>query len=209
MSEPTLPMFPLGSVLFPFMPLQLRVFEERYLTMLSHILELDPAEFGVVLIERGQEVGGGEQRFSTGTVAQIIELDTDEGFVTLVAVGERRVVVGEWLAEDPYPAATVRELPELQWDAALESLRDDAELVVRRTLALAAEYSLQQWPPDLVLSEDPVAAVWQLAGISPLGPIDQIALLRAETAEQLLTDLIEFTIAAEEALNITWPDEEV
>lgn len=60
-----LPMCPLGSVLFPYLqlPLQLRVFEERYLVMLSRILVNEPAEFGVVLIERGQEVGGGEQRF--------------------------------------------------------------------------------------------------------------------------------------------------
>jgi Lon protease-like protein len=56
-----LPMFPLGSVLFPHMPLPLRVFEERYLVMLSRILADDPAEFGVVLIERGQEVGGGDR----------------------------------------------------------------------------------------------------------------------------------------------------
>ena len=45
-----LPMFPLGTVLFPHMPLRLRVFEQRYLVMLSNLLQSDNAEFGVVLI---------------------------------------------------------------------------------------------------------------------------------------------------------------
>ena len=42
-----LPMFPLGSVLFPSMPLALRVFEERYLAMLASVLQEEPSEFGV------------------------------------------------------------------------------------------------------------------------------------------------------------------
>lgn len=53
-----IPMFPLGSVLFPHMPLPLRLFEPRYLKMLGDLLEQPDPEFGVVLIERGHEVGG-------------------------------------------------------------------------------------------------------------------------------------------------------
>jgi len=48
-------MFPLNSVLFPYMPLRLRVFEERYLMMLADLLQREDARFGVVLIERGRE----------------------------------------------------------------------------------------------------------------------------------------------------------
>ncbi|MET1002223.1 MAG: LON peptidase substrate-binding domain-containing protein, partial [Acidimicrobiia bacterium] len=51
-------MFPLGSVLFPHALLPLHVFEPRYRVMMRHCLEGDK-EFGVVLIERGSEVGGG------------------------------------------------------------------------------------------------------------------------------------------------------
>ena len=79
----TLPMFPLGSVLFPNMPLRLRVFEERYLIMLSEMLKHERGEFGVVLIERGHEVGGGEHRFDVGTTAEITELGSQEGIVGL------------------------------------------------------------------------------------------------------------------------------
>ena len=105
---PTLPMFPLGSVLFPHMPLRLRVFEERYLLMLSELLKTESARFGVVLIERGREVGGGEQRFGVGTVAQIIQIGAQEGFVGLVAQGGPRFAVERWLADAPHPWAEVR-----------------------------------------------------------------------------------------------------
>ena len=58
-----LAIFPLGSVLFPGMPLPLRVFEPRYVAMIASVLGNAEREFGVVLIERGSEVGGGDVRF--------------------------------------------------------------------------------------------------------------------------------------------------
>src|SRR3978361_194548 len=97
----TFPMFPLGSVLFPSMPLPLRVFEPRYLAMLSEILPDEPSEFAVVLIERGSEVGGGEHSFPIGTIAQITDLDAAEDFIVLVAEGTHRIQVESWLGGDP------------------------------------------------------------------------------------------------------------
>ncbi|HSP52629.1 MAG TPA: LON peptidase substrate-binding domain-containing protein [Cryobacterium sp.] len=202
-----LPMFPLGSVLFPYMPLQLRVFEDRYLVMLSRILKEEPAEFGVVLIERGQEVGGGERRFQYGTVAQITELEAAEGFVGLTAQGERRIEVVDWLTEDPHPQATVRDLAALDWDDDLLPLRERAEQAVRRALALASEFADQLWPSTVELSRDPTAAAWQIAAIAPLGPLDQIELLRSTSMEQLLTAVIDFTQEAVDALSAPWPEE--
>jgi uncharacterized protein len=199
-----LPMFPLGSVLFPFMPLQLRVFEERYLVMLASILDSEGPEFGVTLIERGQEVGGGEHRFAIGTVAQVTELEAREEFIALAAQGERRIAIGEWLDEEPYPRATITVLDELIWDDALEPLRQEAEKTVRRTLAVASEFSEQLWAAVVELSDDPVQSSWQLAGIAPVGQLDQLRMLRAETMEQLLTTIIEVTVDAEEGFRLTW-----
>ena len=201
-------MFPLGSVLFPHLPLHLRVFEERYLVMLSEMLKADQAEFGVVLIERGQEVGGGEHRFRFGTVAQITELGTTEGVVGLVAQGERRFEVEDWLPETPYPRAVVRDLPALVWDEALRPLREQTEQLVRRTMAQASEFTEQLWPADIELSEDPVAAVWQLAGIAPVGPLDQMAMLRATSVEELLNAVAEATAATAQGFSAPWPDED-
>lgn len=197
-------MFPLGSVLFPHMPLMLRIFEERYIVMLSRVLQDEPSEFGVVLIERGQEVGGGEQRFSVGTVAQITQLEASEGFIGLVAQGGRRVRVVDWLEEDPHPQASVADVPELEWDDALQPLWERAEQQVRRTLARASEFTDQQWSADIELSSDPIPRAWQLAAISPLGPLDQVALLRSSTMVELLERIIEETHAVEVGLSIQW-----
>jgi Lon protease-like protein len=201
------PMFPLGSVLFPAMPLPLRVFEPRYLQMLSDILPDEPSEFGVVLIERGQEVGGGERRFSVGTIAQITELDAAEEFVVLIAEGTHRFDVVEWLEDDPYPKARVTVLPDLEWDEELLPLMSRAEDAVRGILRLATELTGEGWPSDVELADDPVSACWQLAAIAPLGPLDQVVMLASADLASLLTSLIDFVAGAEESFRALHPDE--
>jgi len=199
-------MFPLGSVLFPHMPLPLRVFEDRYLVMLSRILSDEPAEFGVVLIERGQEVGGGEQRFDVGTVARITELSAQEGFVVLVAEGSRRFRVSEWLPEEPHPVARVEMLPHLEWDEGMRPLLERAERTVRRTLAMASEFTEQQWSAQVELAGAPVAAAWQLAGIAPLSALDQVRLLRSTSVRELLESLVEECEATAASFTSDWDD---
>jgi Lon protease-like protein len=201
-----LPMFPLGSVLFPFMPLRLRVFEERYLIMLAELMKTDEAVFGVVLIERGHEVGGGEQRFSVGTTAEVIRLGAQDGFVGLLAQGGRRFEVVRWLDDAPHPRAEVRVLPELEWDPAATKLRTETERLVRRMLSVASEFAEDVWPADTVLAEDPVAAVWQLAAIAPVSSLDQVSLLRSASVTELLTRVAELTTDAGLAYESPWPD---
>ncbi|WP_353810398.1 LON peptidase substrate-binding domain-containing protein [Agromyces sp. SYSU T00194] len=183
-------MFPLGAVLFPHMPITLRVFEERYLAMLGRMLEGESPEFGVVLIERGAEVGGGDQRFGIGTMARLVELGSGDGTIAIAARGGLRFEVLEWLQEDPYPMAVVRDLPELAWEAACAALRDEAERAVRGVLARAGEFVELPWSADIVLDEDPVAASWQLAGIAPVGALDQVRLLGATSVRDLLEGVI-------------------
>lgn len=203
----TLPIFPLGSVLLPGMPIALRIFERRYVVMLARVLE-ESAQFGVVLIERGSEVGGGDTRFGVGTVARITTCDVREKWISVVAVGGRRFEVDEWLEDDPHPQARIRWLPRLSWSTELQPLRDETERVVRRTLARASEYSDQVWPLDIVLDDDPVVAVWQLAGIAPLGPLDKVSLLRSTTTRELLTHVRGLTEAAADTLDLVGLDDE-
>lgn len=200
-------MFPLGSVLFPHMPLRLRVFEQRYLVMLSTVLQNDDPRFGVVLIERGQEVGGGEQRFPIGAVAEITTLGTQDGFIGLLAQGTGRLQVEEWLPDDPHPRAEVTYLPELSWDDRWRGLLVETEHAVRRSLAVASEFSEQIWPADVGIEPDPVAAAWQLAGVAPIGPLDQVGLLGSRTAEELLTRLGDLCDETSSDLSAPWPDQ--
>ena len=73
----------------------------------------------------------------------------------------------------------VHEIADLEWDEDLMELRENTEQLVRRTLAVASEFAENIWPADVELSDNPVAAAWQLAAISPLNALDQVALLRS------------------------------
>lgn len=203
----TMPMFPLGSVLFPAMPLPLRVFEDRYLQLLAQVLQESPPEFGVVLIERGQEVGGGDIRFDIGTVARIADLDVRDSEVGMVALGGDRFEVVRWGDDDPYPIADVRRLPDLEWDDAHRDLLAETERTVRSGMAVASEYVELAWSPALELAESPVDAAWQLAAIAPLGALDQVELLRATDVVQLLQRTAELTTASVDAIRFAWTDQ--
>ena len=180
-----LAMFPLGSVLFPGMPLSLRVFEPRYIAMLASVLGETEHEFGVVLIERGSEVGGGDVRFGVGTVARIISLEQTEGSIVVVATGAARFEVVRWLQDDPFPRAEVRELPALEFDESTPSELGEAEAVVRATISRASEFVDVQWPANIELSAELDERIWQVAGIAPLNSMDQQALLRSKTASKM------------------------
>lgn len=187
-------MFPLGSVLFPHVALPLRVFEPRYLTMVGRLLDEEEPEFGVVLIERGHEAGGGDQRASVGTMARLVNVAAGAQDLTIIGVGTRRFTVERWLDDDPYPQAELTPLPELEWSEDLVPLRVEAEEVVRGAIAVAEPDA----DADIELAEDPVAAVWQLAAIAPLGSYDKYTLLRSTSMEALLRQTIELTRDAEQ-----------
>jgi hypothetical protein len=190
-----LAMFPLGSVLFPYGVLALNVFEPRYRALLSDCLATDVAEFGVVLIERGHEVGGGDARFGVGTVAHIVEVaEAAPGVFNVQAVGGRRVRVGRWLPEDPYPAAVTEGMAALEFDAAAHgSAFSAAERQVRRALALRSELGEPTWPATVQLDAEPVVAAWQLAGVAPIGQMDQLQLLEAPDMASMLDLLVRLT----------------
>ncbi len=190
-------MFPLGSVLFPHVPIVLRVFEPRYLTMLGRLLDEDEPgfEFGVVLIERGSEAGGGDQRAGVGTLARLVRVAAGADDLLIVGVGTGRFTVERWLDDDPYPRAELSMLPELVWSATLEPLRTQAEAVVRRAAARVAE---PQEDAPVELSDDPVEAAWQLAAIAPLGEYDRYTLVRATSMGDLLRRMIDLTLEAEQ-----------
>ena len=103
-------MFPLGNVLFPGQLLPLQVFEPRYLVMITEVLAGN-GEFGVVLIERGHEVGGGDLRSNTGCIAVVERAQQiDDGRVAVLARGVERLRVEHWFHDDPYPVAAVTRL---------------------------------------------------------------------------------------------------
>ena len=75
---------------------------------------------------------------------------------------------------------------------------------MRATLSRASEFVELPWPADIELSPEPAERIWQVAGIAPLNPMDQYALLRSATAAELLTRLVDDTQGAEIVLTAGW-----
>lgn len=95
-----IPLFPLNAVLFPGGYLPLRVFEQRYMDMVSHALR-DGAQFGICLIASGQEVGQPAQPHEIGTVARIGDWDMQQlGVLNIKVHGEQRFRILERRVED-------------------------------------------------------------------------------------------------------------
>ncbi|MDQ1511900.1 MAG: ATP-dependent Lon protease [Actinomycetota bacterium] len=187
-----MPMFPLGTVLFPHALLPLHVFEERYRRMTQRVLRGD-REFGVVLIERGSEVGGGDTRFAVGTVARVVRVqELPDGGYALATVGMRRIRVSRWLAADPYPQAEVSEIADVASEA------DEA----RRARALAAftevcdlHRRIDPRLPDFpAIDAAPAQASYEIAALAPIGPLDAQRVLEVPNAGdrlELLASLLD------------------
>jgi Lon protease-like protein len=195
-----MPMFPLGSLLMPAMPLNLRIFEERYLKLLGDLMGTENPEFGVVGIARGMEVGGGEGRMSVGTIATVTEIGATGEFLGLESFGSQRFRVKDWLPDDPYPVADIELIPDLIWDDSLMPTRVHLESEVRKLLAFASEFGELQYGADTELSDDPMGACWQLAGMLPIGELDRFDLLSSQSAEELISQTHEIVVTAHDTL---------
>jgi Lon protease-like protein len=196
-----LPVFPLGSVLLPAQVLPLHIFEPRYRVLMDALTEPgSPGEIGVVLIERGSEVGGGEARVETGTVAHLIESEAlPDGRWLAVFAGSHRFRVAEWLPDDPFPQAEVDEMADPEWDESDGPALATAEARVREVLQLAAELGTAGLP-RFALSPDPALAAWEVCAIAPLGAFDRQRLLEAPTHKERLGLLVEQAAGMAEVL---------
>ena len=86
----TIPLFPMNTVLFPGGTLPLKIFEARYLDMVSMCLR-SRQQFGVCLISSGKEVGGSAECYEIGTLAKIVDWDRrDDGLLEIVVEGRQR-----------------------------------------------------------------------------------------------------------------------
>jgi Lon protease-like protein len=194
-----LAMFPLGTVLLPGAVLPLHVFEPRYRALVADCLAGEP-EFGVVLIERGREVGGGDVRRAAGTVARIVEVAAlPDGRSALVTVGTRRIAIETWLPDDPYPIAEVSDWPDAD-DGVGDGALDEVLAHLRRVLALQTELGDPSPPVATEVADDAVLATYHASALAPLGPDDQYQLLVAPGPGARLALLETFLTQAEERL---------
>ncbi len=183
---PELPMFPLGTVLLPHMALPLHIFEPRYVSLIEDVVAGD-GEFGVTLIARGHEVGGGDVRHDIGTVAKVVRAEElDDGRWVVIAVGTRRIRVQRWVAEEPYPLADIEELPDPEPEPGTAALLADLEPQLRRSLAMLTDLGEEGVPSTFELSDDVLRASWQAAIVIPFTPYDAQRVLETDSCRERL-----------------------
>ncbi len=188
-----LALFPLYTVLFPGMPLHLHIFEPRYRLMIKRCLEGN-RPFGVALIRQGDEAMGPlAEPYITGCTARIAHTELHrDGTFDLTVVGEERFRILEldykepyllgkvetWLLEQPHTLHLLRKLPPLKQQVAAY-LRLVAPLI-GEGMDLAG----------LQLPDEPLMLVYLAASLLQLPPDEKQPLLEAETANQLVADVM-------------------
>ncbi len=185
-----LPMFPLSTVLFPYSRVPLHVFEPRYRCMVDDCLAGDGL-FGVVLIARGSEVGGGDERLDVGTVASIETAEPQaDGRWHLIVAGLGLIRVRQWLDDEPYPRALVHDGATMPTEDG-DTLRT-AVAELRRVRALLSELGeAPAVPPTFSFGDTPDEVAWRLCALAPVNPFDRQRLLEASSPQQRLAMLLD------------------
>ena len=182
-----LPLFPLHSVLLPGAPLQLRIFEPRYVDMVRDCGRSGRG-FGVCLILDGEEVGVPATPAAYGTEARIEDFgSTSDGLLTLQVRGARRfhvrrtrvrdngLVVGEvdWLPPDP--------------DDELRAEHGLLSTLLERVIGhVGGEYA----KAPAARLDDAAWVGWRLAELLPLEPAQRQSLLQEDDPHARLDQLL-------------------
>jgi Lon protease-like protein len=197
-------MFPLEVAMLPGEELPLRIFEPRYTAMVSDCLAAEDPSFGVVLIEAGREVGGGEARSDVGALAHIAECaDFGDGRYRLRCVIAERIRVLEWQPDNPYPRAAIELWPDVPGAAVdLDAIRDIEDRMMALFERIATARGARVDPRDIIAgadeSGDPAMWLYALASRIPMGQADRYAVLSAPTVADRVTalrDAVETVIA--------------
>jgi uncharacterized protein len=190
----TLPLFPLNTVLFPGMPIQLHIFEPRYRLMVHRCLD-EKQPFGVVLIQKGLEAYGPlAEPVQVGCAARIAEMTPlEDGRMNLTALGDERFRVKQLSFDEPYLVGEVESFP-LERPHSLGILRGMRELMpwVKSYLGLVSQLDTHE-PLNLAeidLPEDPQMLLYLAASLLQVPATEKQPLLEAPGAVDLLALLL-------------------
>lgn len=188
-----LPLFPLGTVLFPGLLLPLHVFEERYRLLVEELTALPagtPRRFGVVAIRRGREVGDGgvDALYDIGCTAELRRVTAyDDGRYDIITSGVARFRVLHTDDSRPYLSADVDLLPETVGPHDEVGLRaEQVRSQFSRYLEVVAQ--AQESPVEAPsIPGDPLVLSYLVAATMLLDLGDRQRLLAEETAIGRLT----------------------
>ena len=188
-----MPLFPLGTVLYPGLVLPLHIFEERYRQLVHDLLEgPEPREFGVIAIRKGRETGidGVSALYEIGCTARLRQVRPhDDGRFDLVAVGAQRFRLVGLDHSRPYLQGEIELLDEETGDEAAAALAAQA---VRRSFrdyldALATQGAARIDVPDL--PDEPVLLSYLVAASMIVDLSDrQVLLAEPDAAGRLAAE---------------------
>lgn len=173
--------------MLPGEELPLRIFEPRYAALVQACLAAEDPVFGVVLIQAGREVGGGDARSDVGALARIAECtDMGSGRYRLRCAMGKRIRVLEWLPDDPYPRAVVDVWDDESGDPVdVAAIRDIEDRMVALFERIATVRGAEVNARDIVRGADESGdiATWlyTLTARLPMGQADRYAVLAAPT----------------------------
>ncbi|TFV59265.1 ATP-dependent protease [Mycobacterium sp. PS03-16] len=189
-------MFPLEVAMLPGQELPLRIFEPRYVALVQDCMAAQEPAFGVVLIEAGREVGGGDRRSDVGALARIVEhADLGIDRYRLRCVMGERIRVRQWLDDAPYPQADIEvwdDEPGDPVDAAAVGDVEDRIFALYERIAVAR--GAQPLDRSTVLGPaepDLAKRLYRLAARIPMGQADKYSVLAAPSASARLAALSE------------------
>lgn len=171
-----LPLFPLNAVLFPGGVLSLRVFEQRYMTLVKDCFKRESA-FGICLIAEGAEVGAPAQPHPLGTLARIVAWDmTQPGILNITVRGEGRFRI---LSSEADREGLLH--------ARVEPIAAEPEMPVPETLAalvpllqaMAADVGAERFPEPHRF-DDAAWVGYRFCELLPIPPIARQKLLELE-----------------------------
>ncbi len=191
----TLPLFPLGSVLYPGLVLPLHIFEQRYRQLVADLLAGDePRQFGVVAIRRGRETGidGVSALYQTGCTAVVRQVERyDDGRYELITVGAQRFRLLALGDQEPYFRAVVELLPDGPGDEAEAAAAVPVVQQAFRTYfdLLSERGAVQVSLPDL--PDEPVLLSYLIAAAAVVDlPVKQALLDEPDASRRLVAERV-------------------
>jgi Lon protease-like protein len=187
MSE-KLPLFPLNTVLFPGMTLDLHIFEARYRVMINRCIQTG-RPFGVVLIKTGHAVGGGETNYKIGTRAHIANVIRHiDGRLDIQVVGTERFHIKGYEQAAPFKIALAENFALNNASSGhARELAGQIKLALHAYLAnLLNNSELSIEMQGIQIPSEPVALGYFFGAVMPIPEEDKQRLLEARSAEAIL-----------------------
>ena len=188
MSRAEIPLFPLRTVLFPDGYLPLRIFEQRYLTLVRECARTDSG-FGVCLIVEGEEAVSPVRTAGVGTLASIVDWHTlEDGLLGVSALGSCRFLLEHTHRQDDgLMVGNVVWLPEPAPCPVPEAYSVLSQVLGRFLEKLGSHHV--HYTHDLL--DDAVWVGYRLAEFLPLSAIEKQNLLELDDPIERLQDLLE------------------